>query len=362
MDTFSIGINTRPKTKLKRPKKIKANGNMVYSSEPNNQFDIEVFDRYDGPRWKIPALTYITNSISGKFATLETYYSLRSIKRIIEWRIKSMKFNFDACSLKTASEKWKAPQWLTSMITSYYAKEENDWIKVRGIYFSLFNFRNKIKPFIFNLRIKKCLENVKNTDDPVTMEPPKKPIRVIDFENKISFIYEASTIRKTIENKILLSDYMFPEPQEPLNLLTNVPFSYKQLISIIQQCKNYSEFNWILEDLYKYNCDLELFTIYNKQRLKIEAINTYFKKSSYFIRETTMDFFGLEADDCELSIDTAQRFANLYDTKPESRMVMVWIRLTREYYIAKELQDVSMIKRNSREVSDFMDKIYRFFL
>ena len=363
MDTFSIGINTKRKPKRKVRVKNKNTNALVFFYDTDRDFKA-----YEGPRWNIPDLPYITKSISAKFATLETCFSLRTITYVIEKRIKSMKFNFipvsysGLSSTTSTTEKWKAPQWLTSAITSYYAREENDWIKVRGIYCTLFNFKNKIKPLIFRWQVNKCMTNVKNTEDPVTLEVPRNVIRVIDFNNKSSFVYDSAALRKTIETRILYSDYMFPEPKDPINLLSNTPFSYSQLVSIINQFRSHKDSSWILEDLYKYNCDLELFAIYNKQRLKIEAINVYFKRPSYIIRETTLDFFGAEADQCELSEDTVQRFANLYDYKSESRMVLKWIRLTKEYYIAKELQDVMTIKRNDREVSDFMEEIYRFFL
>jgi len=353
MDTFSIGINTRRKSKIKpkrKQKKLKLK-NIVFFNDPTPDFNV-----YQGQRWKLPPTVKITNSIFSKFSQLETVFNWMKIQKFISTRIKSLKF------VNLSEEFWSPPQWLKSTAISYYAKEENDWNKVRGIYYTLFEFKKQIVPLIFRWQVNKCITNVKNTEDPVTLEPPRNIIRVIDFNNKSSFIYDSVSLRKTIEARILYSDYMFPEPKDPINLLSNTPFSYSQLISIIKQFRSHKDSSWILEDLYKYNCNLELFAVYNKQRLKIEAINVYFKRPSYIIRETTMDFFGAEADHFELSEDTIERFANLYDYKSDSRMVRKWIRLTKEYYIAKEIQDVMMLKTNDREVSDFMEAIYRFFL
>lgn len=353
MDTFSIGINTRRKPKVKpkvKPKKkYKTPIIFFYDTTPD-------FKVYEGSRWTLPPTIKVTNSIFSKFSQLETVFNWMRIQKFISTRVKSLKF------VNVPEEIWPSPQWLKSTVTSYYAKEENDWNKVRGIYYTLFQFKKQMTPLIFRWRVNKCMTNVKNTEDPVTLEVPRNVIRVIDFKNKSSFVYDSLALRKTIETRVLYSDYMFPEPKDPINLLSNTPFTYSQLLSIINQFRSYKDSSWILEDLYKYNCDLGLFAIYNKQRLKIEAINVYFKRPSYIIRETTLDFFGAEADEYELSEDTVQRFATLYDYKSETHMVLKWIRLTREYYIAKEIQDVMMIKTNERDVSDFMEEIYRFFL
>ncbi len=154
---------------------------------------------------------------------------------------------------------------------------------------------------------------------------------------------------------------MFPEPKSPVNLLSNLPFTFSQLISINQQCKKYGMFSWILDELVKFDGDLSLFTIYNKQKLKLEAIKVYFSKSSYSIRETVVDFFGAEADHVELEEVRIRKFVALYDTNPDSRLVQRWIKLTKEYYVAKELQDIILIATNLSNVESFLNRIYHHF-
>ena len=112
--------------------------------------------------------------------------------------IKSLKFSYPC-----TENKWKGSQFVNSLITSYYAKQENEWNKVKGIYFRLFNFRKMMKPLIYRYFISKSLKNIKNTEDPVTLEVPIKPVIIIDFKNRISFTYESNTLKRTIENRIL---------------------------------------------------------------------------------------------------------------------------------------------------------------
>jgi hypothetical protein len=177
----------------------------------------------------------------------------------------------------------------------------------------------------------------------------------------MSFVYDARALRKTIENRLLLSDYMFPEPKEPVNLLTNEPFNIGQIISLYNQCLKYGEFSWMIESLKNLNGNLNMFAIHNKQKLKIEAINTFFKKSTFVIRDIVIDYFNLEEDYSDLPEEVSSRFIRAYDTTPERPIVQEWIGLTREYYIAKELNEPSLIAKVSEKTDRVMNSIYKVF-
>jgi hypothetical protein len=268
-----------------------------------------------------------------------------------------MKFRF----LIDPSQQWKPPQNITSHITSFYAKQENEWNKVRAIYYKLFKLREALVPLIFNWRINKSIKNKKNTEDPVTLEPPLKPVTIFDFKQRISFVFEASSLRRVIEDRLLYSDYMFPEPQVPLNMLTNEPYTFGQLISIANQCKKYGEYSWMLESLVSLNGEVAMFSIFNKQKLKIEAINAFFKKSIYVIRETVIDYFNLEADLSDLPTAQILRFTNAYDTRSEMPIVQAWIGVTRDYYIAKELNDPYLLITAGKKTETLLNSVYRVF-
>jgi len=354
--SFSIGVYNKKKKRSKK-KSIK---------KPAPQYSIPyyygsslpiTFKVYNGPRWAIPYCLNVSESVRYKFSLLETVFSFREIKLRVAENIRVMKFRFDS----TPSKEWKPPQYITSSITSFYAKQENEWNKVRAIYFRLFKLRELLLPLVFNWQIKKCLKNCKNTEDPVTMELPVKPVTIIDFKKRMSFNYDARALRKTIENRLLLSDYMFPEPKEPVNLLTNEPFNIGQIISLYNQCLKYGEFSWMLESLKNLNGDINMFAIHNKQKLKIEAINTFFKKSSFVIRDVVIDYFNLEEDYADLPEAISRRFIHAYDTTPQKPIVQEWIGLTREYYIAKELNEASLLTALAKKTDRIMNVIYKVF-
>jgi hypothetical protein len=256
---------------------------------------------------------------------------------------------------------YEPPAPIKAQIMAYYARQELEWNMVHGIYLGLFKTKKLLGPLIYKWRIAQCLKNSKNTEDPVTMETPRKLVRIIDVKQGISFVYEANTIKKAIEHKILFSDYMFSEPQEPLNLLTNLPLTYGQLMSVILQCKAHGEYSWILEELRARKGCLNDFTLYNKVRLNIEAIKTFFKKPTRVIRETVVDFLRAEADFADLTHVKVFSFIRAYDTTPDNTMVRKWINHTREYYIAKELNNAGLIERIDVETEILLNMIYRLF-
>ena len=351
---FSIGTHfKKKKVKVKTRVKRKSIYNYRYQTDRPFEFNI-----YSGKRWKIPNCIPVSESIKHKFSSLECVFSFRDIKHMIHENIRSMKFKF---SPVISANQWKPPPNISSSITSYYAKQENEWNKVRAIYYRLFKFREAVKPLIFRWQIKKCLKNRKNIEDPVTMELPKKPVTIIDFEKRMSFTYDARTLIKTIENRLLLSDYMFPDPREPVNLLTNEAFTYGQLISLWNQCKQYGEASWMLDSLKESHGIIAIFSAYNKQRLKIEAIKTFFKKPTYIIRESVIDYFNVEADYAEMPNYQMSRFINAFDLTPERAIIQEWIGITRDYYITKELNDPSLLASLAIKSDNFLNAVSRIF-
>ena len=348
---FSIGINTRKKkkSKIKKQSKIKKESKIKIKKHCADTFYI-----YDGYRWQIPLHLTVNNSVKAKFSTLETVRSLSDIKYRIQENIRSMKFRFDVWS----EISWKPPKCILSAGQSYYARQEHEWNKVKGIYFRIFYLRKVFKPLILTWRIKKAIKNVKNIEDPGTLEIPKKPVYIVDVKEGISFVYEARTLKRAIEAKILYSDYMFPEPRKPVNMLTNKPFTYGQLLSVLKQCRDYGETSWIIDGLWKHDAELSMFSIFHKQQIKIEAIKAHFKKSTYAIRDEVIDYFIQEAEIAEIPDDRQTRFINAYDYKPSSTLVQQWVDTTKDYYIAKELNDLGFTLRSQKRTTGLINSIY----
>ena len=313
-----------------------------------------------GPFWHIPRGLEVSESVKHKFAQVSHIFSYSQLKNTIASSFLT-NIRFKTKQIDISKKPYEPPAQLQAQIMAYYARQELEWNMVHGIYLGLFKTKKLLGPLIYRWRVAQCERHVKNTEDPVTMEIPRKLVRIIDFKQKNSFIYEANTIRKAIEHKILFSDYMFSEPQEPLNLLTNLPLTYGQLMSVILQCKACGEYSWILEELRARNGCLKDFTVYNKVRLNIEAIKSFFKRPMRVIRETVVDFLRAEADFVDLTHVKVFNFIRAYDTTPDNTMVRKWINHTREYYIAKELNNSALLETIDNETEVLLNMIYRLF-
>ena len=333
---FSIGLNLNKKKKQIRP-------TQAYSP-PGPDFCI-----YTGPRWPLPPKINISQSIQYKFMSLVTIFDFRKIREEISRKISTLGFYFPGSEIDRSSE--------------YIINERREWMKVKSIYLNLFRFRKNLLALIFRWQIRKCYKNVKNTEDPVTLEIPKKPVHVIDFVNRSSFVYDASTLKRTIQDRILLSDHMFPMPKKPVNLLTNKEFTSYQLYSIIQQCRTYGETSWILESLIGLSCNYNRFLIHNKQTLKLKAISSYFDTSPFYvIKETVIDYFTYEADSVSLNENIITSFMSYMDTETDLPIVKRWIYLTKQYYIATELKDQNVLKDLGVQINSFFTRLGTFFM
>lgn len=311
-----------------------------------------------GPFWQLPPNLDVSSSVKYKFSLISHIFSYSNLKNAITSNMTNIRFKFLKNIMPEGSYE---VQLIKPQIMAYYARQELEWNTVRGLYFGLFKTKRILQPLIYKWRIAKCIKNQKNTEDPVTLEPPKKTVCIIDFKNSMSFIYDANTIRRAIENKILFSDYMFAEPLQPVNLFTNLPLTYGQLMSVILQCKAHGEYSWILEELRARNGNLENFAIFNRVKLNVEAIKVFFKKNTRIIRETVIDFLRTESDYLDLPPAKLFNFITEYDTTPTNTLVRKWINHTREYYIAKELNNPAHLVRIDVETEILLDLIYRMF-
>jgi hypothetical protein len=360
MDVLFGNGGGKPAIKAKRPKKTKKptkiKKQIIFK---NKELRFLEFNPYSGSRWKIPESISVSDSVKFKFSTLDTLRTFKEVSDKISENIENIKFKFNYVF---PEKQWNPPKDSMSFVVSMNAKQETEWKKVRAIYFKIFKFINTVWPLIFNWQINKCFKNCKNTEDPVTMEIPKFPVTIIDFKKRMSFVYDAKTLKNTIENRLLYSDYMFPEPLAPINILTNVEFTHGQLISLVNQCKRHGQTSWMMDSLKSLNGNLQLFTFHNKQRLKIEAIKIFFKKGSLSMRDVVLEYFDAEADYAEMPDLQVNRFTNAYDTTPQMPIVQHWIGLTRDYYIAKELNEPTLLTEVANKTDRAVTLVYKIFL
>ena len=354
---FHIGV---PGVSRKKNKNEKRKRNILTIKYDLKCGSKRIFIPYVGTRWQIPPGIPVSPSIRYKFSQFERSPMTSVINEINIYIKRPTSFININYNIST----WKPPKQIVSAIQSYRDLQINEYKKVKCIYLKIFKFIRMFKKLIYVWRIRNCMRNVKNSVDPVTLDVPLKPVYIIDFKQKLSYVYEASSLRKTIENKILFSDYMFPDPKEPINVWSNQPFTYGQLISIISQCKKYGEFSWVLDRFKTYNCNLKLFEKVFKQQLKLEAINSHFKDSKD-TKESVIDFFESQASISSLTDNMINSFTTLYNRQTTLRgvhsYIKKWIVLTKRYYIATELKDSSELFNVKIESNRLLDLAISIF-
>jgi hypothetical protein len=129
-------------------------------------------------------------------------------------------------------------------------------------------FRNFTRIWLY----KRYRNRLLNTEDPATMEVPRTPIHVYSTSQKGSYVFEASTLIKSIEKDLCFAQYLFPEPTHPKNPLTNLVWKPEQRLHIIQQLRSQNIGSWILEGYVKCNYKLRMFRDIFMVPLKVRAL------------------------------------------------------------------------------------------
>lgn len=118
-------------------------------------------------------------------------------------------------------------------------KSKSDWWNLNTI----IQARNYLPP-IYKLRLAfmKLLHHwrykhlqISNTEDIFTMEPPKKPVYIVNWKSKTAHVFEASTLMRDITERLLHHDGVFEESAEPRNPFNNIPLTQAQMISLWNQ-------------------------------------------------------------------------------------------------------------------------------
>lgn len=342
---FAIGLATQPRVLKKR--KLYTVPTMYQSPKYNSKL---LFKTYTGSRWQIPSGIKVSQSVHMKFALFETR-SIQAIFSDINLRIKNPPQIFNHGFTMTD---WKPPREVLSIIQSFKDRQINEFKKVKSIYRAIFRMIYYLKKLVHIRRIYQSLRNIKNTLDIVTLELPLKPVYVIDSKRAISNVYEASSIRRAIEGKLLFSDYMFPEVKEPINIFTNEPFTYVQLISIVNQCIKHGEFSWVIDRFKRCNYNIHTFEKMFQQQLKLEAINTFFKSRLTDVQDMVTDYIITVGDSNNISENKIESITNMIINHPTYTYVKRWIQLTKRFYIARELRNIIDLNTIKNEASVYI--------
>lgn len=207
----------------------------------------------------------------------------------------------------------------------------------------------------------RCIRNCRNLEDIVTGEMPKQPVYIVDMTKRISYAFEARTLKIAMERRFMNCDYMFAEPQVPLNPLTNEPLTHGQMISVVNQLFWHRQFSWSLERYLAGGCNLTRFERSFRQYLKLKAIAAHFQDEADGL-ETVEDFFETKADLSDMPDAKIGKFIHMLRTNRKHHLCQAWFKITRQYYLAKEIGEEAVLALIDQRAEHLLQKVYDYFV
>jgi len=169
-------------------------------------------------------------------------------------------------------------------------------------YYKEYKLRFLFRILLQKWRIHKLDAEYTEIPDPITLQEPDKPITIYDWKANKKFVFDAKSLSNSINSDLLYYENGFAIPHSPKNLITNLPFTYPELVSIYYQLKNTGESKWAFSSLKELNFNKPRWELYNKQQLFYNAIrNEIIKLDSYDGRELFIDFIVSRLEQYELN-------------------------------------------------------------
>lgn len=225
----------------------------------------------------------------------------------------------------------------------------NSWSENFYIPFSVHysdEFRQTLISFVKeNLRIKsvlrkflqfwrlKCLKQV-NSEDIVTMEVPTEPIYIIDWKLRQKYVYEKNTLLQDITTKLFHHDGFFDRSIHPRNLLSNLPLTTSQMISVWNQLQPIPQKYLIVSLFQVYGFNMFYFKTDQKILLRLHALNKTMHQNCFFAKERLLDFIEL-AYQLEHVLCLYHKYSKLLNEQPEHLHLQRWRALCIRYYEAE---------------------------
>lgn len=179
---------------------------------------------------------------------------------------------------------------------------------------------------------------VANTEDIVTMEPPKKCVELVDWQSKQKYLFEAATLMKDISCRLMTHDGFFEDPQEPRNPFTNIPFTQAQAISVWNSISQAGISVSVAFTAYRHSrYYMPRFALVHSTFIKLHALKQTMKlTATYSYRERMLDFISFCYEEEDLDFNMAAFTYCIYNY-PNHRQIQSWSALCYKFYEAEIL-------------------------
>jgi hypothetical protein len=152
--------------------------------------------------------------------------------------------------------------------------------------------RRRFSRFVALYRLHRMRRRRLNTDDPATLSPPRTPIVLHDWTAKGVWCFEAASLRDHISAELTHVSYDFPKSLPPRNPLTNLPFTYGQLLSARHQLCAMGKTNSIIEGFYEIRFKIGVYQSVYWKSIRLRAFErSYADERGDDFRDKFREFF-----------------------------------------------------------------------
>ena len=212
-----------------------------------------------------------------------------------------------------------------------------------------------------------------NECDPITLEPFKHPITIMNLNTRSIYVFESKMLAKMWSTNLLQHDGLFMEPRSPINPFTNLPFNDLQLAQGIQQLRKNGHLDWVLETFAACHFDMKRWQQKFGVSLRVEAIqNVFADKNSIDRYDMLIDFIEMQHEFHAQRFD--KKFYEWILHSPETvDFAHLWSLECRRYYIDKytawDKEDIDDLEVRTSiycsklvETPEIIKKVYENFL
>ena len=191
--------------------------------------------------------------------------------------------------------------------------------------------RFRLRKFLHLWRYKRLRQLT--VEDPITLDIPKNKIEIIDWSMRCKYVFEASSLMKDINSRLMNHDGFFDMPQEPRNCLTNLPLTLSQTISIWNQLSicgipvstAFTTFRQCKWTMHRFKIEYSI-------NLQLNAFRKTMKDTNHYdYKERLMDFienaYNLEGVACYINI-----YKNAMENHPTHGLLKEWAILCTQFY------------------------------
>jgi hypothetical protein len=195
---------------------------------------------------------------------------------------------------------------------------------------------------------------IANTDDIVTMDPPKKPVYIVNWKSRTAHVFEASTLMRDITERLLHHDGVFEESAEPRNPFTNSPLTQAQMISLWNQISLYGIHTSTAFSAFRQaRWNMQTFQTEYTAMLKLNALRKTMKNpDEYDYMDRMMDFiqyvYEAKSELCDVTL-----YKNAIRYKNGNSIVQGWQRLCTLYY-----ESLILYTNNAERFKEINDRIF----